>query len=532
MKMHNSGKLHLRELVSIGIGGMIGGGIFAVLGLSLQLAGTASFLAFLLAGLIALLTGYSYAKLSVEYPSKGGTAEFLAKGIRKQLLLGTLVMLLIASYTIMISLYAYAFGAYAAGAAGKASAYMIRLLGTSAILIFVIVNALGALVSGELEDALVVFKLGILLLVALLGLRYANLSRISPATWPPMLRTLTGGLIIFLAYEGFELISHASSDSEKLKDVEKAFYISILAVIAIYVLIALISSTVLSPKDVIKFRDYALAILVKRELGIVGFWLVVAAALASTASAINATLFGTAGISYIVAKLGELPESLGRHVWREAPEGLFIIAGISIVLLWSLNLKEISFAGSAAFLTIFLAINYTAFKLSEKIGAKKILPLLGMLLNLGALAVMGYYSLLKDPRQVLIFITIILLSAIIEKLYRILSRREIKEFLDKHLEQRHSFLSFWKEKMLQIKEFLIKNKLAKDVLVPRTLVEESRLEKPEIEILVIATPEAKLSEEDLHRAMVANNLVDRRLPIRIKVLKSLDEKLFKEFVKL
>ncbi len=56
---------------SIGVGGIIGGGIFAVLGLSLELSDSGAPVAFLFAGLVALLTAYSYARLSVRYPSGG-----------------------------------------------------------------------------------------------------------------------------------------------------------------------------------------------------------------------------------------------------------------------------------------------------------------------------------------------------------------------------------------------------------------------------------------------------------------------------
>ena len=67
--------------VAIGIGGMVGGGIFAVLGLAVQMAGGGTPLAFLISGVVALLTAYSYARLSVAYPTRGGTVEFLNQGL-------------------------------------------------------------------------------------------------------------------------------------------------------------------------------------------------------------------------------------------------------------------------------------------------------------------------------------------------------------------------------------------------------------------------------------------------------------------
>jgi len=59
--------------LAIGIGGMVGGGIFAVLGEAVSLAHGGTMLAFLVAGVLALLTAYSYARLSVRFPGQGGT---------------------------------------------------------------------------------------------------------------------------------------------------------------------------------------------------------------------------------------------------------------------------------------------------------------------------------------------------------------------------------------------------------------------------------------------------------------------------
>jgi len=337
------------EAYSIGVGGMIGGGIFAVLGLSLQLAGYGAPVAFLLAGLVALATSYSYARLSVRYPSEGGTVEFLVRGYGPGLLAGGLNVLLLASYIVMIALYAYAFGSYGAGALGG-SVFLKHLLSALVIVAFVFVNALGALVSGRVEDALVIFKLGVLLLVAVAGLGLVEWSRFSPSNWPPMVNIVAGGMIIFLAYEGFELIANAAQDVEDPRILPRAFYAAVLTVIAVYVLVAIVAAGVLTPEEVAKYRDYALAVAAEPSLGELGFLLVTAGALASTSSAINATLYGTARISYIVARYGQLPPRIGRRVWGHAPEGLLVIAALSLLLVETASLEAISTAGSGGFL--------------------------------------------------------------------------------------------------------------------------------------------------------------------------------------
>src|SRR5680860_351081 len=100
------------EIAAIGIGGMVGGGIFAVLGLAVQLSKGGTPVAFLLAGIVALITTYSYMKLSVRYPSRGGTVEFLYRAFGSGITAGGLNILLWISYVVMLSLYAYAFGSY------------------------------------------------------------------------------------------------------------------------------------------------------------------------------------------------------------------------------------------------------------------------------------------------------------------------------------------------------------------------------------------------------------------------------------
>ena len=106
-------KIGLKEAISIGIGGMVGGGIFAVLGLAVSLAKGGTPIAFLFAGVLALITSYSYVKLSKTYPDRGGTVKFINQGFGKTVFSGGINNLLWISYIIMLSLYASAFGSYA-----------------------------------------------------------------------------------------------------------------------------------------------------------------------------------------------------------------------------------------------------------------------------------------------------------------------------------------------------------------------------------------------------------------------------------
>ena len=108
--MKDDSKIGLLEAVSIGIGGMVGGGIFAVLGLAVSLAKGATSAAFLIAGALALITAYSYSRLSVAYPDKGGTVRFVNEGFGRTVFSGGINNLLWISYIIMLAHYASAFG--------------------------------------------------------------------------------------------------------------------------------------------------------------------------------------------------------------------------------------------------------------------------------------------------------------------------------------------------------------------------------------------------------------------------------------
>ena len=483
-----SKKLGFWEVYSIGVGGMIGGGIFAVLGLSLILSRGAAPLAFALAGLIALLTSYSYAKLASRFPSEGGTIEYIVRGFGDGLLSGGLNLLLLSSYIVMIALYAHAFGSYGASLFPSHYSVVYTILVIIVIGSLTFVNLLGAVVSGRVELALVMFKLSILLLVVLVGLEIVDWTRLSPSNWPPIINIIAGGMIIFLAYEGFELVANAAGDVSSLTILRRALYASVITVITVYVLVATVAAGALSLDLVEKARDYALAVLVEPVLGSIGFSLVVAAALASTSSAINATLYGTARMSYIVAKYGEAPKVFGKRIWRGAYEGLIIIALLSLVLALFASLESISTAGSGGFLLIFSIVNYIAFKLRDKVDANPILTLSGTIFSFIALLILIYRMVILDPRQLLVFIAMVVGSFILEAAYRKITGRRIAEYIDWRLREREELIARWEEWLPKLVKSL-REKLGEiEVYLVGSIARGEREKAGDVDILVVVGP--------------------------------------------
>lgn len=481
-------KIGFWEAFSIGVGGMIGGGIFAVLGLSIQLSKSAAPIAFLSAGLIALTTAYSYAKLSVRYPSKGGTIEFLTRAFGTGLLSGSLNVLLLASYIVMISLYAYAFGSYGANVLGFMSPVMAKhLLTTLVIALFTAINALGAIISGKTEDILVAFKLIILGIVIGVGMAFVNIVNLSPANWANPLSVIAGGMIIFLAYEGFELIANTGGDVEDPSILPKAFYTAILLVIAVYVMIALVTVGNLPYATIIKARDYALAAAAEPFLGRAGFLLVTFAAIASTSSAINATLYGTARASYMVAKYGQLPEVVEKPLWKQAYEGLIIISLLSLLFANTASLESISTAGSGGFLLIFFSVNIAALKLRDRVKVKSMIPAAGATLTLTALIILVYRMAETDVRNLMVFACLIVASLLIEAAYRAITGRKIEEYLDIRLRRREENLKNWQRWIDSIVNSIVDAFVDAEVYLIGSIARGDIKKANDVDLLVLTT---------------------------------------------
>ena len=418
-------KLGYWEITAIGIGGMVGGGIFAVLGLSVHLSGGGAPLAFLLAGIVALVTSYSYARLSVRFPSQGGTVAFLDRAFGPGLLTGSANVLLWISYIVMLSLYAYAFGSYGASLFPVGShGFWKHVLISAVVLGITGLNLLSARLIGEAEDWIVLIKLAILTLFILTGISGIEPDRLAPATWSSPLSLLAGGMIIFLAYEGFELIANTARDARNgAKTLPRAFYSSVGFVIVLYILVAAVTVGTLPVNEIVAAKDYALAVAAKPFLGQTGFLLIAVAAMLSTASAINATIYGAARLSYVIAKDGELPSLLERKAWGEPIGGLLITAGTALLIANLTDLSSLSTMGSAGFLLIFAAVNAANVRLATDTQSRRWISLLGAVLCVVALASLIWQTAISSPGKLWILLLMSGAALSIEGLFRLTTRR-------------------------------------------------------------------------------------------------------------
>ncbi len=416
------GELGVVALVSIGIGGMVGGGIFSVLGLTVQIANAGAYLSFVAGGVIAALTGRSYALLSVRMRSRGGTAFFLDKCFGTAIG-GPLNVLLWLSYFVMLALYAVAFGSYGAALLGAdPTGPWRRVLASGVVLAFAALNLAGARIVGRTEAVLVYGKLAILMLFCVAGLAFVHGDRVSPAHYPSMGVIVYAGALIFLGYEGFELIANAAEDAkDPRRSLPLAYMISIGVVIVLYVLVAFVAVGNLSVVQIDRDRDYALAAAARPFLGSAGFILIGIAAVISTASAINATLYGTGKFTYLMALNGELPPALSRPVWDRPIGGLLVTTAGTLVVVNAVHIEGISLMGSAGFLLIFTVVNLAVLRFRVA-RTTKLLALAGAVACLGAFAAMTAYTASAMPGQLLVLGGFLLGAVIVEGLVQLRGR--------------------------------------------------------------------------------------------------------------
>ncbi len=415
----NNRTISLIGAISIGIGGMVGGGIFAVLGEAVSLAHGATFVAFFTAGLVAILTSYSYAKLSVHYQNRGGTVVFIDNAFKKNLFSGSVNLMLWLSYLVTISLYATAFASYGGTFFQHSTTpYIKQGLIFIAIFLPTFINLVNASFVSKSESIIVFIKITLLILIIVSGANYIDIQRLSPTHWEAPLGIVTAGMIIFVAYEGFELIANSAEDIKNpTVNLPRAFYGSVIFVILLYVLISIVTVGVVPESQLLEAKDYALAIAAKPALGEVGFTIVAIAALLSTFSAINATIYGNARLGFFLANEGELPKILGQEKKNIPTLGVWVTSILSFFLAISISLTEIAIIASAGFLLIFAIVNISAFKLAKEINANRIITLFAILCSVLALTTLLFHTYTSNPKAVVIFIIFMTFSLLFELIY-------------------------------------------------------------------------------------------------------------------
>jgi amino acid transporter len=261
------------------------------------------------------------------------------------------------------------------------------------------VNLVGAKLSGGVELAVVSVKLTILALFAAVGLWGMHAARLEPVFNRGDFSWLAAVGLIFVAYEGFELIPNAV---DEMRDANRQLRPSILIAIGIttviYVLVAVAAVGNLTLLEIKKDQEYVLAVAAQPKLGHAGFVLIGVAAVLSTASAINATLFGAGRMAKVMASQRGLPAVFAREgKTRRVPwVALLVLTGLAMGFTLLAHLALISAFASATFLLIFFGVNLAALRLAEEIELQWGFPLAGVVLTAVSFGVLVEHMWVKS----------------------------------------------------------------------------------------------------------------------------------------
>ncbi|NHE57213.1 APC family permease [Cyclobacterium plantarum] len=360
-------KMNFNATWAMAVGGMVGGGIFSVLGVIIQSAGEWAWLSFVIAGLIALVSAHSYNQLSIKYGEGGGAFTFLRK-INHQGFAGSLSWILILGYILTLSVYAFTFGHYVAHIFELGS-WLPRVLGVAIIALLTFINLKGVSNTSTFEIITVYGKLLVLLGLAVYGLAEWMPEQLTKGVSPkPWHAAIMGAGTIFMAYEGFQLLSYDYNDLKNPdKTLPKATIWSVLTVIFIYVLVTLGTTMIVGADTIIEKKEVALSIAGKMAMGTIGLVIVTIAAAFSTGSAINATLFSTARLMENVAEKKDLPHLFVKENDENIPYyAILIIAALASALAIIGSLSSLVDAASIIFLFTFGTVNFIAFHQQAK----------------------------------------------------------------------------------------------------------------------------------------------------------------------
>ncbi len=239
----------MRSAIALGVGSMVGAGIFALLGEAAALAGSAVWVSFLLAGIIALLTGYSFVQMGIRFPSRGGVVEYLVQAYGPGLFSGACSILYYIAQLVGMSMIALAFGKYSAKLVGvddHLSLYQ-HLFSSGLIVGLTALQLVGSRLIGGIQRIIVVANVVLLSVVAVGLSSFAETTRLSVETWPSTTPILGSLALTFFAFTGFAVIGNSVEDMKNpTRDLPRAMYTTICIVIVLYVGLALATTAAVS----------------------------------------------------------------------------------------------------------------------------------------------------------------------------------------------------------------------------------------------------------------------------------------------
>ncbi|MEJ2206629.1 MAG: amino acid permease [Gemmatimonadota bacterium] len=386
------------DVTLIGVGAMIGAGIFVLVGSAAGHAGPALVLAFVINGIVAVLTALVYAELGSAIPSAGGSYIFIRQALPA--LFGFMAgWMSWFAHAVAGSLYALGFGSFTVEIlrvggieltrwgvfAGMAAHTPAVLLGILVGLFFFYINFRGASETGLAGAVVTVAKIAVILVFVGGGLWVLLRNPERLATFQPFAPNGLGGVflamgITYVAFEGFEVIVQAGEEvKDPKRTIPRAVITAMIIVIPIYLLVSITLLGAIDPPPgepntwtwLGQVKELGLARAAEQVVPY-GNLVILVGGLLSTMSALNATTFSSTRVSFAMGRDHFLPPIFGRiHRTTRTPHvALGATGALILFMLVALPLESVAAAASLMFLLLFLMVNLSSVFIRRRFGDK------------------------------------------------------------------------------------------------------------------------------------------------------------------
>ncbi len=319
------------DLAALGIGAVVGTGIFVATGQGAKLAGPGILLSFIVAAITCGFCALTYSELACMFPVAGSTYSYtyVAFGEVMAWIIGWDLML---QYLVAASAVASGWSSTFMGLIGSAGVKIPKALATTplqggiidlpAVLITLLITWIlfvGVRESAKFNNIIVVVKILVILLFVVLGIRHVSLANLHPMMPFGWKGVMAGAAIIFFAYIGFDAVSTAAEETKNPKrDVPLGLMLCLGVVILLYVSVAFVLT------GVVPYKEIDVGNALPAALGRIGIqWggaLVATGAIIGMVSTLLVTLYGQIRIFMVMARDGLLPAPFAKiHPKHQTP---------------------------------------------------------------------------------------------------------------------------------------------------------------------------------------------------------------------
>ncbi|HEY7847256.1 MAG TPA: APC family permease [Candidatus Limnocylindria bacterium] len=404
-----------RQAAFIGVGAMVGAGIFSLLGTTGEVAGAAVWLSFVLAGIVAGLQGYSFARLGARYPSAAGLLEYINRAFGLGHVSTVIAWLGYASNGIVTAMVAVSFGSYASSAFFGGDQAWVKPAAVILVVAMTLLNIAGSTFVARVQSLVVFVVVGILGVFAVVTILNMDPTLLAPSSYPSLRQIVSSVALTFFAFLGFGIVTFTAKDlRDPSRQLPLAMTIAIGLAALVYVGVSLGVFGTLTVDEVIAAGPTAIAVAAQPVLGDLGYWMMTITALFATAGATNAGLYPAAGLSEELARTGQFPTAMGRSIGRRANVGLLIVAVAVALLAIGYDLSAIASIGSAVALMVFTLVSIGHLRIRSDTRANLILLLLAVGTAAVALLTFVFTTLIEEPASIVALIVIVLLSVALD----------------------------------------------------------------------------------------------------------------------